>query len=218
MAGKYAHVIDKLPRLLNTEPKYQEKVEVVKKEMLRHPCDCGMTDEADPEKHAGDCAYQHVRTFVPATDLTKVYIAIRNEIDGLEAKLSDANLRLEANSQLMTNQFEVEDLSSLSINGVGSVRAQYEPYAKVDDKEKFRLWCVTPLGVCMTCGGSHDAIGHNPETFTHKYLPGGGLEKSLALPWQSTNSIVKERLLSGEPEPPGVIAHAKVKIVLTREK
>ncbi len=177
MAGKYAHVIDKLPRLLNTEPKYQEKVTVVKSEMLRQPCDCGQ-HSMDPETHAADCNYRgEPRSFIPAVDLAKQYIDIRGEIDAIEAQLSEANLRLEATSQLMTEQFEVEDVSSLNIRDVGSVRTQYEPYAKVEDKEAFRLWCLD-----------------------------NGLEKSLALPWQSTNSIVKELLLGGQKEPAGVTA------------
>ena len=191
MAGKYAHVIAKLPRYLGTEPKYQEKVEAVKKDMLRHPCDCGMEGTTDLSFHSSDCAYRvkEPRTFIYGVDLAKQYIAIRNEIDALDTKLSDANLRLEATSQLLTDQFEVEDTSSLNITGQGTVRTQYEPYAKVEDKEAFRLWCIT-----------------------------NGLEKSLALPWQTTNSITKERLLAGQPEPTGVTATSKSKIVLTREK
>jgi len=69
------------------------------------------------------------------------------------------------------------------------VRTQWEPYAKVEDKELYRLWCIAE-----------------------------GLEKSLCLPWQSTNSVTKERLLAGLPVPKGIIAHAKSTIVLTREK
>lgn len=200
MAGKYAHLIDKLPRLLGTEPKYQEKVEVVKQEMLTVRDDAGEPVE--------------IKSFLPATVLGKQYIDIRDEIDALEARLSDANLRLEATSQLMTAQFEVEDVSSLNFTGKGVVRTQYEPYAKVEDKEAFRLWCIHR---CQTCG--HDDVQH-PVTkngFLVCERP-ATLEGSLALPWQSTNMITKERLLAGQPEPAGVVAHAKVKIVLTREK
>jgi hypothetical protein len=191
MAGKYAHVIAKLPRYLGTEPKYQEKVEAVKKEMLRHPCDCGMEGTTDLSFHSSDCAYRvkEPRTFIYGVDLAKQYIDIRTEIEALEAKLSEANLRLESTSQLLTDQFEVEDTSSMQINGRGTVRTQYEPYAKVEDKEAFRKWCIE-----------------------------NGLEQSLALPWQSTNAITKERLLEGKSEPTGVTATSKVKVVFTKEK
>jgi hypothetical protein len=167
VAGKYEHLIDKLPRLLGTEPKYQEKVELVKAAML--------------EELGAD--------FIPAVDLAKTYADLRAEIDAIEAQLSEANLRLESTSQLMTEQFEVEGTSSLTIKGLGSIRTQYEPYSKVEDKEKFRLWCIK-----------------------------NGFEQSMVLPWQSTNSVTKERLLAGLPEPDGIVAHAKVKIVLTRQK
>lgn len=167
--GKYAAVIDKLPKFLGNDPSYQEKVIAVKDAIL---------DEA---------LEQTGSRFVPASDLARLYEELRGEVAGLEEKLSEANLRLEAHSQLLQDQYEIEGLTSLRLADGGSVSLQYEPYAKVEDKEAFRQWCL-----------------HN------------GLEKSLALPWMSTNAITKERLLAGEPEPDGVSAQAKTKVVLRK--
>jgi hypothetical protein len=166
MAGKYAHLVDKLPKLVSTDAKYQDKIEAVKKEILA----------------------EHNADWLPASTLAKDYTEIRIEIDTLEGMLSKTNMRLEAVTQMMINQFEVEDVSSLRITGA-SIRTQVEPYAQVKDKAAFRKWCIA-----------------------------NGLEESLSLPWPSTNSITKERLLAGLPEPDGVEAYQKTKVVLTRDK
>jgi len=41
-----------------------------------------------------------------------------------------------------------------------------------------------------------------------------GLERQMSLPWQTTNSLTKARLLEGEPEPDGVTCYAKTKVRL----
>jgi hypothetical protein len=163
--GKYAGIIDRLPRFLGTEPPYQEKVEAVKQAKL---------------EEAGG-------TFLPASTLAKEYEDLRAEVAGIEEQLSEANLRLEACSQMLQTQFEVEGLTSLRLDSGQSVTVQYEPYAKVEDKEAFRQWCLR-----------------------------NGLETSLSLPWMTTNAITKERLLAYEPEPDGVVAQSKYKIVLRK--
>lgn len=163
--GKYAHIIDKLPRFLGTEPKYQEKVEAVKQAIVKEAKDAGSA--------------------VHAIGLSQDYERLRAEIDALEQQLSDSNLQLEAVSQLLVDHFEIEGVQSLRLEDGKSVGVQYEPYAQVKDREAFRLWCISM-----------------------------GLEKSMMLPWQTTNALTKERLLAGESEPDGVTAHAKTKIVL----
>lgn len=120
--------------------------------------------------------------------LVHKFVALRGEIDGLKAQLKEHNLTLEALSQLIADTFDDEDVTSLKIPGA-SVRVQVEPYAQVQDKEVFREWCLIH-----------------------------GLAESLMLPWQTTNSITKERLLAGKPEPDGVEAFQKNKLVLTRDK
>jgi len=108
--------------------------------------------------------------------------------EGLEAILSAVNMRLEAVTQMMIESFEAEDITQVKNASEGyTVRLQYEPYAQVTDKTAFLKWCQD-----------------------------NGLAGSLSLPWQTTNAITKERLLAGEPEPTGVTAHAKTKVVLSR--
>lgn len=217
-AGKYAHVIDKLPKLLGTEPKYQEKVDAVKDAMLHGDCDCIESGNEEKPKqhgmdpHAKNCNYYlNQVSFIPAHALVKAYADIRAELDELERKTSEANLRLEATAQLMDDRYEVEGTQSITLLGVGNVRQQVEPYAKVEDKDKFRWWCIN---VCQTCGDV--AHAHTNESYhDHKPIT---LEDQLTLPWQSINSITKERLLAGLPEPKGVTVYAKSKFVLTRTK
>lgn len=126
---------------------------------------------------------------VRGSALAALYIAARDEQEEAEARLYDKNLELEALSQLYAAQCESENVTSQTVTGLGSVRVQSEPYTKVTDKEAFRQWCIRK-----------------------------GLETSLVLPWQSANAIVKELLMAGEPEPDGVEATIKTKVVLTRVK
>lgn len=214
--GKYAHVIAKLPRHLGTEPKYQEKVDAVKAAMLRQPCDCDTLATLDLSEHAEDCAsHQAPRKFIPGNELAKGYADVREEIRGIEAVLAEANLRLEAIEQLLINQFEVEGVTSVSLADFGVVRTQYEPYAKVVDKEKFRQWCIDTCTMCGQPASRHPFVDTASGQMCERPIT---LETSLALPWASTNSIVKERLLAGESEPDGIQTSVTVKAVFTRQK
>lgn len=159
--GKYADVIDKLPKLLGTEPTYQAKVNFVK-ELI--------------EQETGFQRY--------ASALALRYNVVRAEKEELEEQLSQINLRLEAISQLMINQYEVEATSRIVLTDGYSISTQPEPHAVVEDKEVFRVWCIDM-----------------------------GLGNELMLPWPKTNSITKERLLNGDPEPAGVRAYTRTKIV-----
>lgn len=180
MAGKYAHLINNLPRMLNTEPAYQEKVNIVKdaikdEEVVMHGALYASKLGARYEQLRGDEASVTLIT----GDKIEALIAEFGKA-GLEALLSEVNLRIEATSQLMLEQMEDEDLTSIRLTNGRHISTYYEPYGKVVDKEAFRQWCIN-----------------------------NGLEKSLQL-WPSTmNSITKQRLLEGQPEPDGVTAYAK---------
>lgn len=162
MASKYAKVIDSLPRLAGEEPAYQDKVNAVKLAVL-----------AEMPRHASAFA--------------KRYAEIRREKNALEDQVSELNLQLTAVEQLMVDQYEVEGTTSLKLDTGESVAVQIEPYASVQDKDKFRQWCIAE-----------------------------GLENLMSIPWSTTNSLVKQRLLDGQPEPPGVTAYARSKIVLRK--
>jgi hypothetical protein len=160
--GKYVHVIDKLPRLLGEEPAYQQKVDAVKESML-----------ADPD-------------FInSATALAKEYCELREEKDDKEAELELIRLHLEAVSQLMIARFEQEDVTGVR-TPLGSVSYHLEPYARVEDPQKFYAY-----------------VQQDED-----------LKRKLTLNWQTINAISKDSLLKGEPEPPGVTTYSKVKIRL----
>jgi len=164
VASKYVNVIDKLPRMLATEPAYQEKVEEAKAKLVTE-----------------------LNIELKASVLAREYASLRAERDRIEDELSDVNLNLEAVSQLLIAQYETEGTTSVRLATGQTIRMQIEPYAQVQDREQYRLWCIA-----------------------------NGLERSMMLPWQTTNSLVKERLLAGEVEPDGVIATARTKIVLQK--
>jgi hypothetical protein len=166
MAGKYAGIIDKLPRLVPERSPYQDKVQAVKDQILLE---------------------QNV-TWLPASVLARDYRELRDEVDTIEEQLSAANLRLEAVKQLMVAQFDAEDVTSIALGDGAHVRVQKEPYAQVKDKEAFRQWCI-----------KH------------------GFEMQMVLPWATTNSLTKELLTAGKPEPDGVEAAQLDKVVLRRK-
>lgn len=186
--GKYDAVLAKLPKLLSTDPSYQEKVVAVRsmletgqpfastEELLKKVAELAVEcpDNADGFRRHG--AY-----------LAKRYAEARRKKDLLDEMLYDVNLEIEALKQFVVDQYEVEDTTSIHLDTGEHVRVQPEPYAQVQNKEEYRLWCIKE-----------------------------GYETEMTLPWSKTNSIVKERLLVGEPEPPGVRAHAITKIVLRR--
>lgn len=165
--GKYDAVINKLPRTFGKEPPYQEKITAVMNDLReKAPRLSGWS--------AGELAYEYRR--------------LRAQKEEIERVVSDVTLEMEAYSQLMVEQFEVEGVFTVKLSTDGSsISVQYEPHAVIEDKEAFRVWCLA-----------------------------NGFEKEMVLPWMSANSFVKELLLAGETDPPGVTTHSRPKIVLRK--
>lgn len=155
--GKFDAVVEKLPPVPREHNEYQDRVDAVKAELQgRKP-----------------------------NELAALVVTVRNEIDDLELSKKALNLRLEALTQLTLDLFDAEGLASIKLEDGSSVSRQLEPYAGVEDKEAFRLWCLSQ-----------------------------GLERSMHL-WPATvQSMVKERLLNGEADPPGVKVFVKPKLVV----
>ena len=135
---------------------------------------------------------------VTPTWLAKGYRVLRAEKTQVEAQLSGVNTQLKAFEQLLADSqseghegwgaYGVKD-NALRLADGDTIRIDREPYGKVEDKEKFRLWCIA-----------------------------NGYETKLQL-WPTTmNTIVKERLVAGEPEPDGTAVYSYVKIVFTPMK
>lgn len=154
--GKYDAIVEKLPRLPVEQTDYQGRVDEVKARFRGKK----------------------------ATELAAAYIDVRRQKDVLEEQVSALNLVIEALVQLTCEVFDAEDLASVKLADGSSVSRQLEPYAGVEDKEAFRLWCLEQ-----------------------------GLERSMHL-WPATvQSLVKQRLLDGQADPPGVKVFVKAKLV-----
>lgn len=181
--GKYSGVVDKLPRLASEEPAYQEKINALKEVISSEP---------DFQRHASALARMYIdtRTGLAPESLNQearesLIVALGKE--GLQELLSECQMRLTAIEQMLVEQYEVEDTTSLRLDTGASVAVQLEPYAQVRDRETYRLWCIKE-----------------------------GFAPIMTVPWQTTNTETKRRLLAGEPPPPGVEAYAHPKIVLRR--
>lgn len=119
MASKYAAVFAKLTKILNTDPKHQAKVEVVKQ---------AMTTEEWFKRHASVLAAK--------------YAEVRREMDTINEVKSECQVRLDAIVQLMCDQYEVEGTKSLTLSNGDVIRVQPKLYIGIPDPEAFRLWCL----------------------------------------------------------------------------
>lgn len=120
--------------------------------------------------------------------LALAWANLRAEKKRIEEELSQFEVVLEAHKQLIVCAYEIDSITSMKLVDGKSVSVQPEPHAVVEDREEFRLWCIEE-----------------------------GLERSLTLPWMTTNSLTKERLLQGEKEPDGVKAYIRDKLVLRKK-
>ena len=111
MGGKYAKVTPRLPQY-EEDPKYQDRVNDRKAEIL------------------GD------KQGLTSSVLVKMFVSARTNADRIKEQLSEANLEIAALSQLIADQFDDEDISSLKVDtaqGGATVRVQVEPYSSVQD-------------------------------------------------------------------------------------
>lgn len=187
MASKYAKLKGKLPDAPIDDISRQEKIDAIK--------DAIRSEETHtPESLAR--AY-HMARFgrqpgLFSTMERQAFISALG-VEGIDELLSEAQRILEAHEQLLIESYETDERgwgeygaseSTVRLPSGSSVSAQWEPYPKVEDKERFRQWCVK-----------------------------NGLEQSLQL-WPSTMaSITKQYLMAGQPEPDGVVAYGRYKIV-----
>jgi hypothetical protein len=133
-----------------------------------------------------------LRAGKPTPDqLALAYRVLRLERDELDAELKKNNVELTAVCEVMEDAFESRGIDSIKLKGDGSdsytIGMQQEPYAKVEDREKF-----------------------------HGFIVVEGLQGQMTFPWATTNAMTKERLLNGEPEPPGVKAYLKTTWVMRK--
>jgi hypothetical protein len=122
-----------------------------------------------------------------SSSLAHLYKDLRVHKAAIDDVASALNLLIAAAEQMITEQWEAEGLSTIKMEKGGSVSTQSEPVAKVVDHTKMREWCVA-----------------------------NGYENLFTLAWTTLNSMVKQRLLDGRPEPDGVDVFSRTKVVLRK--
>ena len=121
------------------------------------------------------------------SDLAKFIVEVREEKASAKKIIDEINMRLTAYEQILTDKFEQAGITQVRLETGETISTQIKPYARVADKLSFRTWC-----------------GEN------------GYEESLALPWQTTNSIVADRLIEGLPEPDGIETYKQTTVVMRK--
>lgn len=120
-----------------------------------------------------------------AAAMAALYRSLKTDEDVLKEQEKQLNLKMEATRQLIGDVFEAEGIHSLSLGEGGLVYTQPEPYAQYEDKEAYRNYC----------------------------LGSAALAPMMMVPWQTTNAMLKERLLNGDAPEPGIKAFVIVKVV-----
>lgn len=113
-----------------------------------------------------------------STDLAKAYVAARKVKDLRDAEAKSANETIDAIVSLLVPTFEEANITTIKLDTGQSVGVGLLPRATVEDRDVFREWCKK-----------------------------NGYERELNLAWQTTDTITKELLLQGLPEPDGVKAY-----------
>lgn len=208
--GKYAHLTATLKRLpgvtgeANADPRYQDRVEECKRGILAPPQEgeamaahgrenlaISRSGVEVVEKQLATCIGLILRSTAGkrhAIEFGHAYACARDLADSLKARLSEANLVVEAFAQLLSEQAEVEDSTGMDVGG-RSLSMWDEPYSKVVDKDGVR------------------------EFFYRDPL----LRPSLAPAWSTVDALNRKRMLLGEATIPGTEVWAKRKIRLGSE-
>jgi len=199
---KYSHVTPKLPKLPLVESERRDIVNAVKAEInAATPLISDQSPtlpfelEARPSEQVLVTLIASIETLVRkllniekrrtegrkfASEYAKAYQELRMIKDKIDEWGSNVQLLLDAYTELLVDQMEVEGTDGLRLETGGSISKWEEPYGTVKDKEAFRKWCIA-----------------------------NGYEGQLQL-WPATMAaLVKERLIAGEPEPDGIEVFAK---------
>jgi hypothetical protein len=122
-------------------------------------------------------------------ELAKKYTQLRKERDAADQVVKGINEQVDAICSLMEPLYESSGVSALKVRDVGTVSIQLHPHAVVEDREKFRLWCIK-----------------------------AGLERQMTIPWQTADAMTKECLLQGLPEPDGIKAYIRTSFRFLKER
>ncbi len=194
---KYAHVVKALKKYEGEDPDRLTLLNNLRDEIKATPID----EAQDYNLTAQILSYamnlqMHVEQMLNtakkcpqqnAAGLARAYGDVRTVLEAIGSWKSSAQLLLDAYERMMTDQMEVEGLSSMKLATGASISTYSEPYGKVVDKEAFRQWCIA-----------------------------NGYESQLQL-WPGTmNAIAKERTLNGAAPPDGVEVTAKTQVRVSK--
>ncbi len=194
--GKYAHVVHKLPLFPGDDPDRKALLEELKLIIVAPPAPddvVGNVTDLITEIEARVKALLAVERRAAAgklwaSEYARLYAELRMIRDKMGSWDASVGLLLEAYQELMTAQMEAEGMEQLRLSTGQPVSTYLEPYCQIVDKEEHRQWCMAE-----------------------------GLERQMVLPWSTSNSLAKQRLLAGEAEPPGTKMFAKTKVRLGSE-
>lgn len=240
--GKYDKILEGLGSAPVADLDYQAKVAARKKDVAKlAACDCEQgQSNVDPfnwNAHADACsAKAGVETTFIGESISKAYQRARGWLDDLEALRYDAQMTAAALEQMLidswTNgdpgwgEYGANPWTIKTANGT-AIDVLNEPDPKVENEVAYKHWCRTPKDRCTKCGQDEDSIMgqhcllETPDALAlgqHRFSPGGDVEAKMALPWQTTASIAKERADAGLPAPDGVVMYARKKVKLRRAK
>lgn len=204
--GKYDHLLPKLPKLPPEDLEYQQRVEDVKK-LIRfcthcegHKTEPKIDEPTDTKYFPEDAELCHVcagsgRRKLNGQAIGELYVIARADVETVAQAASDANLMLEAVSQMLISAQEAADSDfgafgasdrGLKLTNGDSLRTQPEVYPVAKDKASFREWCFA-----------------------------NGLRGKMELPPKPMTDLAKSRLLHGESEPTGMTIYVRTKVVYT---
>jgi hypothetical protein len=107
----------------------------------------------------------------------------------IKEQKSECQVEIDAYEEMLIAACEIEEITGLKMESGASIRVDVKPYPQMQDKEKFRLWC----------------IGH-------------GLQKEMHLHSATTAALVANLCLVGEAMPTGIDASMKDTVVYTKAK
>lgn len=119
MAGKYAHLVDRLPKEMpgGGDPKAQDLVNLMKDELVK----------------AGD---------TKPTSLARRYVDLKRAKALKEQELATLDIELTALEQLMDKLFDDEQITKIELVDGASVSVSPEVTCSIVDHKAFRKWCV----------------------------------------------------------------------------
>jgi hypothetical protein len=117
------------------------------------------------------------------TELKDLYVEARRAKDALDVQVSLLETQIAAYTYLFVQRMEEDDVTALPFTDGVQLGSSVEPYPNVKDREAL-----------------------------YKWIKDSGQEELLTLNYQTLASITKQRLLEGEPIPPGVEVFMKDKL------